>query len=106
MATAPDCRIALTSPRRYFELPLLVAWLAARQYQPEGGLSGRTNKLVDACYSHWVGGCWPFIEEALAQPSGDGAPQPLDLFDREGLARYILCCAQAGSGGLRDKPSK
>ncbi|KPA86920.1 farnesyltransferase beta subunit [Leptomonas pyrrhocoris] len=30
-------------------------WLAARQLNCEGGFSGRTNKLVDSCYSHWIG---------------------------------------------------
>ncbi|RNF01843.1 putative protein farnesyltransferase, partial [Trypanosoma conorhini] len=30
-------------------------WLAARQMSFEGGFNGRTNKLVDSCYSHWVG---------------------------------------------------
>ncbi|KAG5499590.1 hypothetical protein JIQ42_05065 [Leishmania sp. Namibia] len=30
-------------------------WLAARQLNFEGGFNGRTNKLVDSCYSHWVG---------------------------------------------------
>ena len=32
------------------------------QQAPEGGFDGRTNKLVDACYSWWVGGCWSLIE--------------------------------------------
>lgn len=30
-------------------------WLAARQLKFEGGFNGRTNKLVDSCYSYWVG---------------------------------------------------
>lgn len=30
-------------------------WLAARQLTCEGGFNGRTNKLVDSCYSHWIG---------------------------------------------------
>ncbi|CBZ35033.1 farnesyltransferase beta subunit [Leishmania donovani] len=30
-------------------------WLAARQLNYEGGFNGRTNKLVDSCYSHWIG---------------------------------------------------
>jgi prenyltransferase beta subunit len=41
---------------RHLDVPLLVAWLSARQHAPEGGFAGRTNKLVDGCYSHWVGG--------------------------------------------------
>ncbi|EKG06627.1 protein farnesyltransferase, putative [Trypanosoma cruzi] len=30
-------------------------WLSARQLKFEGGFNGRTNKLVDSCYSYWVG---------------------------------------------------
>jgi protein farnesyltransferase subunit beta len=33
------------------------AWLCNRQMPVEGGFQGRTNKLVDGCYSFWqVGG--------------------------------------------------
>ncbi|KUJ21780.1 CaaX farnesyltransferase-like protein beta subunit Ram1 [Mollisia scopiformis] len=98
----------------YLDVPCLISWLSARQYAPEGGFSGRTNKLVDGCYSHWVGGCWPLIEACLDGPSissGDHLSAPLTsvghLYSREGLIRYILCCCQEQSkrGGLRDKPS-
>ena len=44
------------------------------QQTPEGGFSGRTNKLVDACYSWWVGGCWSLIEAALGRTA---SAQPL-----------------------------
>jgi protein farnesyltransferase subunit beta len=30
-------------------------WLVYRQMTMEGGFSGRTNKLVDGCYSFWLG---------------------------------------------------
>jgi protein farnesyltransferase subunit beta len=111
---------------RYLDIPRLVAWLSSRQYAPEGGFSGRTNKLVDGCYSHWVGGCFPLIQaclnniasgndgtEAAYNAAGTGAsctlpPAPETLFSREGLMRYILCCCQDQTerGGLRDKPGK
>lgn len=39
------------------------------QQAPEGGFSGRTNKLVDACYSWWVGGCWSLIEAYTQRPA-------------------------------------
>ncbi len=120
----------------YLDVPRLVAWLSSRQYAPEGGFSGRTNKLVDGCYSHWVGGCFPLIEACLNGSSGgdvaadDAAeaaataanttstatsssghrlpPAEDSLFSREGLIRYILCCCQDQTkrGGLRDKPGK
>lgn len=95
---------------RCLDLPSLLSWLSSRQYAPEGGFAGRTNKLVDGCYSHWVGGCWPLIQAALNGPS---SPQKLSidlaigsLYSKEGLTRYILSCCQAQTGGLRDKPSK
>ncbi|KAI9765596.1 MAG: CAAX farnesyltransferase (FTase) subunit beta [Geoglossum simile] len=94
---------------RYLDLPLLISWLSSRQYAPEGGFSGRTNKLVDGCYSHWVGACWPLIEAALNGPQENAestSPVVGSLYCREGLVRYVLCCCQAKRGGLRDKPSK
>ncbi|PMD21996.1 terpenoid cyclases/Protein prenyltransferase [Hyaloscypha hepaticicola] len=96
---------------KYIDVPRLISWLSARQYAPEGGFSGRTNKLVDGCYSHWVGGCWPLLEACLEGPSrpsvGESQSQAINLYSREGLIRYILCCCQDRTkrGGLRDKPS-
>lgn len=93
----------------HMDLPLLLSWLSARQYAPEGGFSGRTNKLVDGCYSHWVGSCWPLIQSALdGHPQSASAPSKTigSLFSHEGLARYILSCCQHPYGGLRDKPGK
>ncbi|KAF1991857.1 terpenoid cyclases/Protein prenyltransferase [Aulographum hederae CBS 113979] len=91
---------------RYLDLDALVSWLTSRQYAPEGGLAGRANKLVDGCYSHWIGGCWALVEAAVRGPDSDGLLGQPSLWHREGLTRYILCCAQADKGGLRDKPSK
>ncbi|KAK0628947.1 terpenoid cyclases/protein prenyltransferase alpha-alpha toroid [Bombardia bombarda] len=122
---ALGCLALLDHPRRiiprYLNVPRLVSWMSSRQYAPEGGFSGRTNKLVDGCYSHWVGGCFPLIEACLSpvdedKKGGTAAaaaasklpPAPESLFSREGLIRYILCCCQDTSkrGGLRDKPGK
>lgn len=99
----PHSRLYLFIPHRALDVQALLSWLVARQHAPEGGFAGRTNKLVDGCYSHWIGGCWSLIEAAL-----NIAPHPegLSVWNREGLLRYILCCCQAGKGGLRDKPSK
>ncbi len=96
----------ITIPQ-YLHLPSLISWLSSRQYAPEGGFAGRTNKLVDGCYSQWLGGCWPLVEAAL---EGSNETQSIlqgdSLYSREGLTRYILCCGQDTSkrGGLRDKP--
>ena len=84
---------------------MLISWISARQHAPEGGFAGRTNKLIDGCYSHWVGGCWPLIEAALNVPEHAGESNSGSLFSREGLIRYILSCCQQDTGGLRDKPS-
>lgn len=92
-------------PERYLDMHNLVRWLSARQYAPEGGFSGRTNKLVDGCYGHWVGGCWPLLQAAMGADT-DSFPGRSSLFSKEGLIRYILCCCQNEHGGLRDKPGK
>lgn len=77
-------------------LDSLSRWAVMRQFQLEGGLSGRTNKLVDACYSFWVGAMYSLLESIVDD----------DIFDHEGLRNYILRCSQAESGGFRDKPGK
>ncbi|KAL8638461.1 MAG: hypothetical protein Q9228_004393 [Teloschistes exilis] len=94
---------------RYLDVAMLMSWLSARQHAPEGGFAGRTNKLVDGCYSFWVGGCWPFLQAAASeiQAGPEGARlSNVSLYSHEGLTRYILACCQSEEGGLRDKPSK
>lgn len=86
---------------QYLDMPLLIKWLSSRQCSPEGGYNGRTNKLVDGCYSHWVGGCWSLVEAAT--PSTSTINQ---LWNRPALARYILAACQEKRGGLKDKPGK
>jgi protein farnesyltransferase subunit beta len=39
----------------------LARWLTHRQGAVEGGFMGRTNKLVDGCYSFWQGGSFPLL---------------------------------------------
>ena len=64
----------------------------------EGGLSGRTNKLVDACYSFWIGAIYPMIELITNTKT---------IFDRDALKCYILnCCQNIETGGFKDKPGK
>ncbi|EIW52190.1 terpenoid cyclases/Protein prenyltransferase [Trametes versicolor FP-101664 SS1] len=87
-----------------------------------GGFKGRTNKLVDGCYSWWVGGCVVLVEALLgvgahseppteANNNEDEAHKAWDdiddsLFDRKALQEYILLAGQHPAGGLRDKPPK
>lgn len=76
--------------------PLLL-WLCARQLQVEGSFSGRTNKLVDACYSYWIGAVFAMVECITGEAS---------LFDRGALRCYLHNCCQSDGGGLIDKPGK
>lgn len=46
------------------DLPALINWVVFRQ-GVEGGFQGRTNKLVDGCYSFWQGGIFPLIQRLL-----------------------------------------
>lgn len=45
----------------------LLRWQAEMQgtHAELGGFRGRTNKLVDGCYSWWVGGCFLLVEGLL-----------------------------------------
>ncbi|KZT05705.1 terpenoid cyclases/Protein prenyltransferase [Laetiporus sulphureus 93-53] len=118
------------SPPPSINLRALLRWLTHMQGIPIelGGFKGRTNKLVDGCYSWWVGGCFALVE-ALFGPSPsatsassasqekkdantaageDEAWDDVDdaLMNREALQEYILYAGQHSAGGLRDKPPK
>lgn len=91
-----------------------------KQLPLEGGFQGRTNKLVDSCYSFWQGAIFPLIDliesgiltendnnnntknKSESSKNGDGSW----LFRQEALQEYILLCCQDKDGGLRDKPGK
>ncbi|CEG45787.1 farnesyltransferase beta subunit [Plasmopara halstedii] len=81
----------------------LLHWLANRQMPFEGGYQGRTNKLVDGCYSFWQGAIPALLASEVRRRFGDIVPYQCH---REQLQRYILLCGQEISGGLRDKPGK
>ena len=84
-------------PGEVLDLERLLHWAAHRQTSYEGGFQGRTNKLVDSCYSFWCGALFPLLGEALGTR--------LPLFSAQALQRYLLGCAQeAAQGGFRDKP--
>ena len=69
----------------------------------EGGFRGRTNKLVDGCYSFWQGGLFPLLHslqpEIMAQ---DDIPRSLQddavMSDpgpsRQGLVQQALHAAE------------
>lgn len=94
----------------------LSSWLARRQMSYEGGFCGRTNKLVDGCYSFWQGGAVSVLDSWLLDNTEGKRSRDVTStseqhhgtvsFDEVMLQRYVLLCAQDVNGGLRDKPSK
>jgi protein farnesyltransferase subunit beta len=86
-------------------LDAVLKWAANRQMRVEGGFQGRTNKLVDSCYSFWQGGIFPLLHELL-KDSDDTEASDFWLFDHRALQEYLLVCCQDGRGGLVDKPGK
>lgn len=77
--------------------------MSLRQMKIEGGFQGRTNKLVDGCYSYWVGAMFamlPMLDSNLKEETEW-------LFDEVRLQMYTLyCCQDTRRGGLKDKPGK
>ena len=61
--------LALLDQLDHCDLDALMRWTANRQLSFEGGFSGRTNKLVDGCYSFWNGAVLPIIQSWRAQKS-------------------------------------
>ncbi|XP_034250396.1 protein farnesyltransferase subunit beta [Thrips palmi] len=81
-------------------------WIVNRQMRLEGGFQGRTNKLVDACYSFWQGGAFLFLHNILFRENKTVVSADKWLFNQEALQEYVLMCCQLASGGLIDKPGK
>jgi protein farnesyltransferase subunit beta len=50
----------------------MLHWTAHRQMLLEGGFQGRSNKLVDGCYSFWVGGVFPLLHNILNPVADEG----------------------------------
>ena len=55
------------------DLPRLYAWAADMQGRFEGGFRGRTCKLVDGCYSYWVGALFPLLRRHVDLLQGQWA---------------------------------
>ena len=73
----------------------LMEWLMNRQQDGLGGFNGRINKLIDSCYSFWVGASFE-LADLLSQKYAGGRPLTQDneyLFNQEALQGYlVLCC--------------
>jgi protein farnesyltransferase subunit beta len=41
----------------------LMYWMSQRQVEVLGGFNGRTNKLIDSCYSFWVGAVFNIVND-------------------------------------------
>lgn len=54
--------LALAGRMDAIDLPRLLHWATQRQGWVEGGFNGRTNKLVDGCYSFWQGGLFSLLQ--------------------------------------------
>lgn len=93
------------------DLDLFLNWACKRQMPLEGGFCGRTNKLVDSCYSFWQGAIFPLLYEAFRQRGEDSGvdamlPERHLWFTPSPLQVYVFLACQHRSGGLRDKPGK
>lgn len=62
-----------------------------------GGFRGRTNKLVDGCYSWWVGGLFAMIEDVMGITEGTASPTTPDSQDssdswKDDIGRFSKVC--------------
>ena len=74
-------------------------WIVTKQMRFEGGYQGRTNKLVDACYSFWQGA----IPALLLRARGTWTcAEPLQ--DEMRLQEYIILACQQREGGCATSP--
>lgn len=72
-------------------------WLLGRQTKLEGGFMGRTNKLVDSCYSFWQGAAMTLIE-VLRRGGGDTYDLSQFVQLRDGKGKGVLDNSSSSSG--------
>ncbi|XP_066992853.1 protein farnesyltransferase subunit beta isoform X2 [Anabrus simplex] len=97
--------LSLLRKEHLCDVKALLRWTVNRQMRYEGGFQGRTNKLVDGCYSFWQGGSFPLLHRILSQQDLTNLDTSW-LFQQQALQEYILICCQSTAGGLLDKPNK
>ena len=98
--------VVLLGQEQKIDIKRLLKWTVLRQMRFEGGFQGRTNKLVDSCYSFWQGAVFPIIHSILQLYGDENLSQENWMFDQIALEEYILGNCQILSGGLCDKPGK
>ena len=69
----------------------LGSWCLRRQ--STGGFQGRCNKLVDTCYSFWIGGTLQMLGQEW-----------LDMMDKDSLREFLLRGTQTKMGGFSKVP--
>jgi protein farnesyltransferase subunit beta len=86
----------LGSPHR-LNLAALTKWAANRQMVREGGFQGRTNKLVDGCYSFWVGALFPIVDRIQNVKQALQADELHQLFDETAAAADAVASASSSA---------
>ncbi|XP_073999149.1 farnesyl transferase beta subunit isoform X2 [Rhodnius prolixus] len=87
------------------DMKSLHRWILNRQTSFEGGFQGRTNKLVDSCYSFWQCGSLAILNLGLMSENLLEKNQCEWHFDSSLLQEYLLICCQHIYGGFIDKPT-
>ena len=81
----------------------LLYWLSNKQKKFYGGFCGRTNKLVDSCYSFWQASIYNILKEHKKKYTYKNNL----LYNQTKLQKYLLyCCQEKNEGGFKDKPGK
>ncbi|GAB4823274.1 hypothetical protein N2152v2_010320 [Parachlorella kessleri] len=78
------------------DIPRLLHWAARCQGSMEGGFMGRTNKLVDGCYSYWQGAAFPLLQQLLEQQQNQ---QPHDLQQARQAQQVAKRSSPSNGGG-------
>ncbi|KOB66215.1 Farnesyltransferase beta subunit [Operophtera brumata] len=89
--------LALLNRTQLCDVDALLRWSVNRQMRLEGGFQGRTNKLVDGCYSFWQGAAFPIISAILSKQENKELIETV-FFDQGALQEYIIICCQGPEG--------
>lgn len=86
------------------DVELLERWGVRMQGWMEGGFMGRTNKLVDGCYSLWQGGIFPILRRLYREQGRKPRGAPQSLAKDEAAVERLQVAAEAvrqeWSGGM------
>lgn len=79
------------------DLDSLIKWICLKQMEFNGGFQGRVNKLVDSCYSWWIGSSGKIISDHLGiEP----------FWNTQAMTDYLIKSSQSSNGGFCDhRPS-